>query len=402
MAIYEFKARDFDGKEVTGAVEAPSENVASEILQDRNLIVLGISERRKRTLFASTMQLFNRVPLKEVALFSRQLAVLISATVPIVSALRILVKQTGNTNFKIVISELADEVEGGAKLSSSLARYPQIFSQFFIHMIRAGETTGKLDETLNYLADQMEKDYDLQSKIRGAMTYPIFIVGGLIIVGTLMMIFVIPRLTEILTESGTELPVTTKLLIGSSSFLQHYWWILLVIIIGAVVAVRGIVRTEAGQEFIDRLKFRIPIFGNIFKRIYLVRFSRSMSTLVVSGIPMTQSLEIVADVIGNRIYQDLTKRTIKEVEGGKSIATVFAESEYVPPILTQMLYVGEQTGKLDLVLDKLSEFYSRELENTVANLTSLIEPIIMVVMGVAVALLVTSVLLPIYNLSNAV
>lgn len=402
MAIFEFKAKDFEGKEVIGAVEAPSETVASEILQDRNLIVLSVNERRKRTLFASTLQLFNRVKLKEVALFARQLAVLISATVPIVSSLRILVRQTDNTTLKIIISELADEVEGGAKLSSSLARYPNVFSQFFIHMIRAGETTGKLDETLNYLADQEEKDYDLQSKIRGALTYPIFIVGGLITVGVLMMIFVIPRLTEILTASGGELPATTKLLIGTSSFLQHYWWILILVAIGLVIAYRAVARSEQGEVLLDSLKFRLPIFGSIYKRIYLVRFSRSMSTLVVSGIPMTQSLEIVADVIGNRIYKDLTLRTIKEVEGGKSIATVFAESEYVPPILTQMLYVGEQTGKLDLVLDKLSEFYSRELENTVQNLTSLIEPIIMVVMGVAVALLVTSVLLPIYNLSNAV
>ncbi|MFC1662811.1 type II secretion system F family protein [Patescibacteria group bacterium] len=402
MAVFEFRAKDDDGKEVTGAVEAPSESVASEILQDRELIVLGIKERRKRTLFQSSLNIFKRVPIKDVAIFARQLAVMISATVPIVSALRILVRQTENTNFKIIISEVADEVEGGAKLSATLGRYPHVFSQFFIHMIRAGETTGKLDETLNYLADQQEKDYDLQSKIKGAMTYPIFIIAGLGIVGVLMMIFVIPRLTEILTESGGELPATTKILIGTSSFMQNFWWVLLLIVVGIVAGYRSLSRTNQGKEIIDKAKFKIPIFGNIFKKIYLVRFSRSLSTLVVSGIPMTQSLEIVADVIGNSVYRDLTRKTIKEVEAGKSISTVFAESEYVPPILTQMLYVGEQTGKLDLVLDKLSEFYSRELENTVANLTSLIEPIIMVVMGLGVAMLVMAVILPIYNLSSAV
>lgn len=402
MAIYEYKAKNMDGQSVTGVVEAPSENVATDVLKEKALIILSISERKQFTLFQSSLGFLRRVPQRDIALFARQLAVMISATVPIVQSLRILVKQTSNINFKIIISEVADEVDGGAKLSQTLARYPTVFSDFFIHMIRSGETTGKLDETLNYLADQQEKDYDLTSKIKGSMTYPIFILSGLVIVGVMMMIFVIPQLTSVLKEGGAAIPLSTRLLIGTSDFLRNFWWVLVILIVGAVIGARFIMGTPWGKNQIDRIKMRLPIFGNIFQRIYLVRFSRSLSTLIVSGITLTRSLEIVADVIGNSVYRELTLKTIKEIEDGNSISSVFSQSKDIPPMLSQMMAVGEQTGKLDFVLDRLANFYARELENSVTNLVSLIEPLILVIMGVAVAMLVVSILLPLYNLSSAI
>ncbi len=402
MPVYDYKAKDPEGTSVTGAVEAPSEAVAQDTLKERELIVVSLKERKHLTIFQSSLGFFNRVPKKDVVLFARQLAVMISATVPIVQALRILVKQTTNITFKIIISEIADEVDGGARLSASLARYPQAFTDFFIHMVRSGETTGKLDETLNYLADQQEKDYDLDQKIRGAMIYPSFILGAMVIIGTLMMIFVIPKLTDALEAGGAELPVATKILIGISSFLTNYWWLLIALIgIGAFL-VRFYIHTPAGRRQWDNIKFHLPVFGQIFQKIYLVRFSRSFSTLVASGIPVTRSLEIVSDVIGNVLYRELTLQTITEVEAGNSIATVFVQSKVVPPMLPQMMIVGEQTGKLDLILDKLSAFYAKELENLVANLVSIIEPLILVVMGGAVAVIVMAVLLPLYNLSSAI
>ncbi|MFH0853738.1 MAG: type II secretion system F family protein [bacterium] len=402
MPTFEYTAKNAQGQDTTGIVEAPSEDLAQDILREKQLYVLSIKERRKRQLFQSSLGLFNRVPRRDVAIFSRQLAVMISATVPIVQALRILVKQTENVAFKIIISEIADEIDGGAKLSATLARYPRVFDDFFIHMVRSGETTGKLDETLNYLADQQEKDYDLISKIKGAMIYPIFILGALIVVGVMMMIFVVPQLTEILTAGGQELPLMTKVLIGTSDFLQTKWWVLIIVGIGLYVAYQAMIKSEQSRNAIDRLKLKMPIFGSIFQRIYLVRFSRSLSTLVSSGIPITRALEIVADVIGNRLYRSLTIATIKEIEAGKSISTIFATSRDIPPMLTQMMNVGESTGKLDFVLEKLASFYSRELENSVRNLVSLIEPLILVVMGVAVALLVIAILMPMYNLSSAI
>ncbi len=402
MAIFDYKAKDLEGASVVGAVEAPSENVALDVLKEKDLVVISVKERKRITLFQSSFGFLRRVPRKDVVLFARQLAVMISATVPIVQALRILVKQTDNINFKIIISEIADEVDGGAKLSATLARYPTVFSNFFVHMIRSGETTGKLDETLNYLADQQEKDYDLISKIRGAMIYPAFVLGGMIIVGVAMMIFVIPNLTQVIEESGGELPASTKLLIGTSSFLQQWWWTLVVVAVGTAVLSRVYTRTEGGKRQFDSLKVRLPVFGQIFQKIHLVRFSRSLATLITSGIPVTRALEIVADVVGNITYHDLTLATIKEIEAGNSIATAFVKSKDIPPMLPQMMVVGEQTGKLDLVLEKLANFYTKELENMITNLTSLIEPVILVLMGVAVAIMVMAILLPMYNLSQSI
>jgi len=402
MPVFDYKAKDRFGETVKGAVEAPSENVAQDVLREKGLILISISERTRITLFQSTFGFLKRVPRKDVVMFSRQLAVLIAATVPIVQALRILVKQQKNVNFKIILSEIADEVDGGARLSEALRRYPHIFSNFFINMIRSGETTGKLDETLNYLADQQEKDYDLASKIKGAMIYPAFIIFAMTAVGILMMIFVLPKLTDILQQGGAELPWSTKLVMGVSHFMQTKWWLLLLIIIILVFGYILINRTPAGRRKIDELKMRLPVFGRIYQNIYMVRFSRSLSTLLVSGVTLTRSLEITADIVGNLLYKEIIMKTIEDVEAGKSIATTFLKSKAIPVMLPHMMAIGEQTGKLDLILDKISGFYARELSTTVDNLVSLIQPFILLIMGVGVAIMVMSILLPMYNLSQAV
>ncbi|MBU0707783.1 type II secretion system F family protein, partial [Patescibacteria group bacterium] len=287
------------------------------------------------------------------------------------------------------------------KLSTALSRYPQVFSEFFVHMIRSGETTGKLDETLNYLADQLEKDYDLNSRIRGAMIYPAFILFALTGVGVAMMIFVIPKLTAVLEESGAELPITTRILIATSEFLQNDWWILVLVIIGAIFAYRSLASSEAGRRMLDKIKIRLPIVGNLFVKIYLTRFARSVSTLIAGGIPLTRTMEIVADIVGNTVYRDLTLNTIKVIEDGNSIATLYARSSDVPPMLTQMMAVGEQTGKLDIILSKLSDFYAKEVESMIHNLVTLLEPVVMLVLGAAVAVMITAILLPMYQLSTS-
>ncbi len=402
MAIFDYRAKDRSGETIRGAIDAPTENVAVDLLKEQDLIILAINERKRTTLFQSSLGIFNRVPRKAVVVFARQLAVMISATVPIVSALRILVKQTEQITFKIIISEIADEVDGGAKLSASLARYPHVFSEFFIHMIRSGETTGKLDETLNYLADQQEKDYDLVSKVKGAMIYPIIIMSGMLVVGILMMTFVIPKLTATLLEGGAEIPPVTKFLIAVSNFLTHQWWVFLIIVIGLVTGYRFFSRLPQGKEKIDRFKLHAPIFGPIFERIYLVRFSRALATLLVSGIPLTKALEIVGDVVGNTVYKNVITKTITDIEGGGSIATVMLKTKDIPPMLPSMMTVGEQTGKLDLILEKLANFFAKELENVINNLVTLIEPLILVVMGVGVVVLILGILLPLYNLSSSI
>jgi type II secretory pathway component PulF len=292
-------------------------------------------------------------------------------------------------------------VEGGAKLSAALGRHPDAFDDFFVNIIRSGETSGKLDEVLNYLADQQERDYDLIAKIRGAMIYPIFIVSGLVIVGTLMMIFVIPQLTAVLEETGTTLPIATRILIGTSHFLVNFWWLMLIIVFGLVFAFRVLVKTKQGRYYLDSFKLRVPVFGKLFQEIILVRFTRSLHTLTTGGVSLTKSLEIVSVVVDNVVYKELIKETSREVEDGNPIATVFLRSKEVPIMVSQMLNLGEKTGRLDEILDKLANFYSREVSNMVANLVTILEPLIMMLMGAAVAILVSAIILPMYSLASS-
>jgi type IV pilus assembly protein PilC len=401
MAEFAYKARDKAGGLTSGVVMAPTQNIAYGILRDKSLIIVELKEKKHREFFKG-LSLGSRVKPKEIVIFARQLSVMISSNVPIVRALKVLVRQTENNTLKMVISDIADEVDGGAKLSQSMSKYPKVFNNFFVQMVRSAETTGKLDEILEYLADQAEKDYDLKGKAKGALIYPAFILCALLGVGVMMLIFVLPQITGIFKDSKVPLPITTVIFMGMSAFMVKYWWLLLVIIIGLVVGFRYAIKTPQGRRYFDLFKIRIPIVGQIFNKTYLSRFARSLATLLVSGVPLTQSLEIVADVVGNTLYHDLTKETIEQVESGASITTVFLKSKDVPIMLSQMMSVGEQSGQLDKILMKLADFYSREMENSLRNLTTLIEPVIMVVMGVAVAVLVSAIILPIYNMSNAI
>jgi len=296
---------------------------------------------------------------------------------------------------------LADEVDGGMRLSHAMSKFPNVFSDFFVAMIKSGETSGQLDEILEYLANSQEKDYDLISKIKGAMTYPIFIVCALVGVGIVMMVVVVPKLTTILSETGGTLPITTRILISVSGFLKNYWWIILILIIGAVFAIRYSSKTQGGKKFWDSFILKIPIFGQLFKKIYLVRFTRSLSTLTAGDIHLVEALKITSEVVGNKVYRDVIDETIKEVEEGNPIASVLIKSKDVPAMVAYMVSVGEQTGKLDVVLGKLSDFYSREIDNLVVNLVSLIEPIIMLVLGLAVGVMVAAIIMPMYNLASS-
>lgn len=401
MADFAYKARGRDGNLVSGVILAPSENIAYGMLRDKNLVIIELKAKREREFFKG-LSFGARVKPKEVVIFSRQLSVMISSNVPIVRALKVLVRQTENNTLKSVISDIADEVDGGAKLSQSMSKYPKVFSNFFVQMVRSAETTGRLDEILQYLADQEEKDYDLKGKAKGALIYPAFILSALVIVAVMMMIFVLPQITSIFEGTTAKLPITTVAFMWMSDFLIKLWWLLLIIIAGIFFGFRAFIKTTSGRRWFDLVKIRMPIAGPIFNKTYLSRFARSLATLLTSGVPVTQALDIVADVVGNTLYHDLTKATIEQVEGGASITTIFIKSKDVPLMLSQMMSVGEQSGQLDKILIKLADFYSREMENSLRNLTTLIEPIIMVIMGGAVGLLVSAIIMPIYNMSNAI
>ncbi len=404
MSFFSYRARDQSGVESRGLVEAPSEAVATETLLEKGLVVLGLEEQKQKSKLEIKIPFIgDRVKIKDVVIFSRQFAVMASANLPIVQAFRILIKQTANNALRIVLSEIADEVEGGARLSLALSKHPEVFSDFYISMVKSGETAGKLEEVLNYLADQMEKDFDLMSKVKGAMTYPIFIMGGLVLVGTVMMVFVVPKLTEVLQQSGAQLPFTTKALIAVSNVMKKSWWIVGIVGMVGFFSGRSYIRREPRARYAwDLFKLKAPLFGPlIFQKIYVVRFTRSLATLLLGGVTLVQSLHIVSDVVGNAVYKRLLDETIKEVEDGNSIATAFLQSKHMPVMVSQLLVVGEQTGRLDDILNKMSNFYAREVDNSVGNLVTLIEPIVLLLMGGAVGVMVSAILLPLYNLASS-
>lgn len=400
MAVFKYKALDKEGKIKQGLVEAVSENMAAEALRERGFSIVSIKERSAFKGAKQGFALFNRIKPKDLVIFSRQFAVMISANVAMVQALKIVAEQTDNLKLKAVVLDVSNEVDSGSKLSDALAKRPQVFSNFFISVIRSGETSGKLDEVLNYLADEMEKDYDMTSKIKGAMIYPAFVFCGLGAVGIIMMVFVIPKLTGILQETGAELPFATRILIGTSGFLQNYWWLLIIIIVGLIFGVRFIVSTSQGRKYLDILKLKLPVFGKLFQKIYLVRFTRSLNTLIVGGVAISNGLKITSEVVSNSVYRRLIEETIKEVEDGNSISSVFINSKEIPKMVSQMMSIGEKTGKLDLILERLTDFYAKEVTNTVANLMTLMEPLIMVIIGVAVGIMVAAVIMPMYNLAG--
>ena len=388
-----------DSELLSGIVEAPGENEAAELLSERGLLVLSLVTARPKNLKGFNINI-GGVNQKDLVIFSRQLAVMISATIPIVQALRILSQQTSNPVFTDKIVEIANDVDGGMKLSDAMSKHGKIFNNFFVAMIKSVETSGRLEEVLEYLADQMEKDYDLVARIKGAMIYPALILVGMVGIGILMMVYILPKLTPMLKESGAELPAITQLLIDISDFMVGSWYY---VVFGLLVALGVFLfwtRSVSGKIMWDSIKIKLPIFGALFRKIYLVRFTRSLHTLIKGGVPISMALRITAEVVDNKAYADLIMRTVAEVEAGNSISTLFAKSPLMPKMLSQMMIVGERTGRIDNILERLSEFYSREINNLVGNLTTLIEPLILVIMGVGVAGIVAAIMLPMYKVAQ--
>lgn len=401
MPAFYYKAKNKSGASIDGVVDAPSMDEAAAILIDRKLTILELAPQTKQD-FMTTINavFFHKVPIKDLVVFFRQMAVMLDAQMPLVKALRILIKQAKNEHFRDIINELANEVDGGSTLSVAMEGYPETFSKFFVNIIRSGETSGRLSEVMNYLADQKEKDYDLESRVKGAMMYPAFIIVVLIVVAFIVVAFVVPNITAVLIESGAELPFITKLLIGSSNILRSYWWLIALVVIALIGGFSFEVRTPSGKALADKVKLRIPIFGKVFKNIYIVRICRSFATLVKGGVPIAVSLAIVREVVDNAVYEQVLAEASRSVDEGNQISESFMQSPDIPSIVSQMISVGEETGKLEEILERVADFYSREIDNTVRNLSSLLEPIIMIVLGVAVGIFVAAVMLPMWQLSS--
>lgn len=397
--IYQARTRAGDFKK--GLVTAANQSKAEQLLADNGLVIISLKEQRDSWL--SKLDVFsNRISYKDLVLFSRQFSTLVAARVPIVQSLRILESQVSNKGLIKITKNLVQAVESGESLSSALAKHPKTFGNIYVSLVRSGEASGQVAESLSYLADQLEKDYDLRSRVKSAMTYPGFVLSALVVVGILMFKFVLPNLVSVLKEQNAELPLVSKVLIQFTDFFEVYWWVVLLLLAGLAVAVRFYVQSSAGRYVWDKYKVMLPVMGVILQKIYLARFSRNMATLMAGGIPVIQSLKIISDIINNVIYRDILLEAAQQVTNGKTISESLAHHKEFPPLITQMVKVGEQTAQLDTILLKLAVFYEKEVDTKVATLSSLLEPIIMLVLGLGVGVLVAGVLLPIYNLASAV
>jgi type IV pilus assembly protein PilC len=399
MPTYSYKAIDSHGMSVQGMINAFNDRAAMERLDERGFKSIKLRDKTD-SLQLKIMTLIMPVGVKDLVVFSRQFSVMISANLALVQALKICADQTENATLKAVIFELAYEVDGGSSLSAAMLKRPKVFTPFFTNVIRSGETSGRLDEVLAYLADEMEKDYDMSSKIRGAMIYPAFVLSMLFVVGIIMMVVIVPKLTNIMSETGAQLPASTKAIIAISDFLVHFWWTLAFIFGGIFIGMKSMLRTEKGRRLFDLAKLRLPVFGKLFQLIYIVRFTRSLSTLITGGVAIARSLDVIADIVGNQVFRDLIVESKKTVEEGGSLSKPFLTSDEIPKMVPQMIIVGEKTGKLDLVLKRITEFYSREIAAFLANVMTLMEPLIMIIMGVGVGLMVAAVLMPMYNMAS--
>jgi type IV pilus assembly protein PilC len=400
--LFKYEATTPEGEKKTGTIEAANRDIAIISLQRRGLIISSVGQIRQGGFLAKYLSIFQRIKPRDIVILSRQLSTLFEAKVPILSSLQLLVAETENPALRGKMSELLADIQGGASMSDAMARQPNVFSKFFVSMVRSGEESGKLDEVFSYLAAYLERSYELASKAKGALVYPIFVVVAFIVVIILMMVVVIPKLSVILQETGQSLPFYTQMIIGASDFLRSYGIFALIALI--ILAIGGwlYIRSPRGKIAFSRFQLSIPYVGILYKKLYLSRMMDNFETLLSSGISAVRTLELTADVIDNEVYRRILTDSINAVKGGSSISESFSRYEDMPGLVNQMIKVGEETGKLAFVLKTLARFYKREVDTAIETLMSLIEPALIIVLGLGVGLLVAGILGPIYNIGASI
>lgn len=401
--LFNYQALDPSGAKKEGGIDAVNVDIAIASLQRRGLVVTDIREAdAPPSLFSKNITIFDRISMKDVVILSRQLSTLFEAQVSALRIFRLLAAETENMSLAKKLTIIADDLQSGNSISMALSKHPKVFSEFYVSMVRAGEESGKLDETFLYLADYLDRAYELSSKVKGALIYPAFVVVTFITVMILMFTMVIPKISGILVESGAEIPVYTKAILGISSFLVSYGFVILaILIVAGFFGIRSL-RTPAGRFAYDRFKLSIPYVSGLFRKLYLARLSDNMSTMLSSGIPMVRSLELTSNVINNQIYQRVLSEAAEAVKGGKTMSEALsADPQAIPGIMTQMMKVGEESGELGRILKTVAKFYAREVTTAIDSLVSLIEPAMIVFLGGGVAILLASVLVPIYNIASA-
>ena len=398
--LFSYRAIDKKNASREGTVEANNIDVAIATVQKQGYTVVSITPIEQKTSWANIeITWFQRIKNKEIVILSRQIATLFEAQVSALRIFRLLASEAENPQIQNVLNKISDDLQAGSSISRALAAHPDVFDNFYVSMVRSGEESGSLDNSFMYLADHLDRQYQIMSKARNALMYPAFVIGTFILVMVLMLTLVIPRIAQILTDSGQELPIYTKIVIGLSSFMANYIIFILVALIIGFFFLWRFVQTDVGKRTLDEFKLSIPYLGDLYQKLFLTRICDNLSTMLGSGISMVQALEVTADVVDNTIYKEIINLTIMDVKGGRAFSESIGEYPEIPGVLSQMASVGEETGNLGQILKTLAVFYRREVNNAVDTLIGLIEPVMIVLLGLGVGFLLASVLMPIYNLT---
>lgn len=401
MAKFKYRARTKEGELQIGTVEALNRDEAEDILRSHNLYVLFLDEIKGGQWYSRVLSYLNRVKRKDLMVFTRQFATLLSAKIPLDRSLLTLQRQTKNPLLRDVIGEVAADIDAGLSLSQALSKYNYVFSDFYVNMIRSAEVTGRVEESMEFLAEYIEKQTELVGRVRNALIYPFVMIGLFIIVGGIMVTIVFPQIGPVFEEAGVKLPIFTRVLLSAGTFLAHFWWLVFLFLIVGGGFLYEYLRSSEGRVLVDEIGLRTPVVKNLIRGLYVSRFAESLSVLIKGGIPIAQAIEVTGHTIGSVVYRDALHRASLDVRKGEPLSQSLASQERIfPPLVAQMVAVGESSGQLDALLDKIADFYAREVDGLVHALVELIQPLLLVVIGVLVGGLFASILIPIYNLAQ--
>ncbi len=401
MAVYKYTAIDKDGSTREGTIDAHNVDVAIGSLQNRGLIISEIKEEGTGSIFEKNIT-FGSVKNKDIVILSRQMATLFEAQVSALRVFRLLSKEAESPILQKALTEVADDISDGSSVTDALKKHPKVFSNFYVNMVSAGEDSGKMSQTFLYLADYLDRTYELTSKAKNAMVYPSFVIAVFFIIMYLMLTLVIPKISKILIDSGQELPFFTQIVVNFSDFLVDYGFIFIAGLVVGVFMFRKYLQTDAGAQNFDGFKLQIPVLGNLYEKLYLARIAGNMNMMLVSGISMVKTIENTSKVVDNKVFENILNDISEDISGGASVSDSFAKHEEIPTMLTQMIKVGEETGKIANILETMAKFYEREVINAVDTMVGLIEPMLIVSLGLGVGGLLSAVLVPIYNITGAV
>ena len=400
--IFKYEAITNTGEKKVGSIDASSKDSAVAAIQRRGYIVSSIQEEGIRNGIFKLSFFQKKIKMKDVVIMSRQISTLFEAQVSALKAFHLLSSNTENPALVKVLSTISSDIESGISISEALSRHPEVFSVFYVNMVKAGEESGKLTQTFSYLAEYLDRQYQLTSKTKNALIYPSFVIGVFFVVMILMFVFIVPRLAAIIKDSGQAIPFSTKIVFALSDLLINYGLFVFIGVCAFAFYIYRMTKTEAGMKYLDSIKISIPVMKNIFIKLYLSRIADNLDTLLSSGVTIIRSMELTSIIVGNRVYEDILKDATEKVKSGSSLSEAFGSYPEIPPIMVGMIHVGEETGSLGNILKTLGKFYNREVNEAVDTMVSLIEPMMIVALGLGVGLLLTSVLMPIYNIAGGI